>query len=85
MQVIWNWKMQFLFFFTSWTFLLKVIGNDKKNVDHNQKDDKIKLRFLAETDSSCSFIQDLNELRQTSMIFPPLKTFSGLPPTELPK
>jgi hypothetical protein len=57
----------------------QVIGNDKKNVSQNPKDEKIKLRFLAENDLNCSFIEDLNELRQTAMIFPPLKTFNGLP------
>jgi hypothetical protein len=65
--------------------LVQVIGNDKKNSDHNQKDEKIQLRFLAENDESCSFIQDLNELRKNSTIFPPLKTFNGLPPTDLAK
>ena len=63
----------------------QVIGNDidyRLSVDHNQKDE-IKLRFLTENDDIGSFIQDLNELRQSSVIFPPLKTFNGLPTIDL--
>ncbi len=60
----------------------QVIGNGKKNVNQNPKDEKIKLRFLAENDENCSFIEDLNELRKTAMIFPPLKSFNGLPPSK---
>lgn len=59
--------------------LSQVIGTDKKYEDQSPEgDDKKKLRFLTE-DGKNDFIQDLGEIRRTSLIFPPLKTFNGLP------
>lgn len=61
---------------------VQVIGNSKQNEDHSlEEDSKTKLRFLAEDGKEVDFIHDLSELRRTSVIFPPLKTFNGLPPT----
>lgn len=69
------------FFFTI-LYNSQVIGNSKQNEDHSlEEDSKTKLRFLAEDGKEVDFIHDLSELRRTSVIFPPLKTFNGLPPT----
>lgn len=65
----------------------KVLGAGKRNHHETQpasdtnvhrKMDGLRLLY-PEPSSSCVFIQDVNLFRESCQIYPPLKTFNGLP------
>ena len=57
-----------------------MVGASKKDSEVIPEcDHKIELRFLVDGETvDYSFIRDLSEMRKSSLIFPPLKTFDGL-------
>ena len=69
---------------------MQVVGRDKKEAmaasaaSDSETDHKMELRFLTEAEVGDDFITDLSFLRKSAHIYPPLKTYNGLPDAEFP-
>ena len=63
-------------------FSQQVIGRrEKENVQSLKmnNDYKMKLNFLIDDERQHYYIKDLTDLRNSAYIFPPLKTYNGIP------
>ena len=59
---------------------MQVVGRtEKKNVPCLNTDQKMEFEFFSDESSNIRYIKDLKELRQTAFIFPPLKSYNGIP------